>query len=124
MARRAAYIRSRGGVAYFTEGDPLYIDKARRRPHAAFVIGADAALRMLDPKWGVAPGALLEEFQSLGTCFHVAPRIVDGKELSILDVETALLDQRLGCYLHIFKTVHAVASAISSSAIRAGKDSS
>ena len=61
----------------FTEDDPLYIDKARRFPRQPIVMGADALLRMLDSKWGVAPEVLLAEFASLGTTFRIFGR-VDG----------------------------------------------
>jgi nicotinic acid mononucleotide adenylyltransferase len=66
----------------FTEGDPLYIDKARRFPGRTFLIGADALARMLDPAWGPAVEPMLEELAHLGTRFRVNGRMVDGQFLS------------------------------------------
>jgi nicotinic acid mononucleotide adenylyltransferase len=66
----------------FTEGDPLYIDKARRFPGRAFLIGADALARMLDPAWGHEVESMLEELAGLGTRFRVNGRLVDGQFLS------------------------------------------
>lgn len=77
MLRRAKMLRHR--VTYFTQGDPLYIDKARQHPGTPLVIGADALLRMLDPKWGVDPKAMFEEFHSLDTKLLVFGRDVDGR---------------------------------------------
>lgn len=62
----------------FTEGDPLYVDKARRFPGRPIVLGVDAFLRMLDPKWGCAPDELLDELERLGTRLLVFGRTVDG----------------------------------------------
>ena len=70
----------------FTEGDPLYLDKARRFPGHPFLIGADALVRMLDPRWGVDVPDLLAELRALGTRFHVVGRLVDGVFVSHEDV--------------------------------------
>lgn len=78
----------RGHDVLFTEGEPLYLDKARRYPGCAFVVGADAFSRMLDPQWTpVAP--MLEEFQRLGTRFYVTPRVVNGELVTVSDVPGA-----------------------------------
>ncbi len=74
-----------GHPRLFTQGDPLYLDKARRFPGLPFVIGADALIRMLDPKWGVSPEALLAELRATGTRFYVVGRIVDGVFVSCED---------------------------------------
>lgn len=58
----------------FTEGDALYLDKARRFPGSTFYIGTDVMERILDPKWGLEPEPMLHEFQELGTHFMVSPR--------------------------------------------------
>jgi hypothetical protein len=62
----------------FTQGDPLFIDKARRWPGTEFVVGADALFRMLDPSWGHDPEALLHALQGLGVRFLVFGREVEG----------------------------------------------
>jgi nicotinamide mononucleotide (NMN) deamidase PncC len=64
----------RGERALFTRGEALYIEKARRFPGTPLVMGADALLRMLDPKWGPEVPAMLAELAALGTTFFVSPR--------------------------------------------------
>lgn len=82
----------RGRDTLFSDGDPLYIDKARRYPGCAFVIGTDALARMLDPKWGPSVGALVEEFRQLGTRFYVTSRAVDGTLVTLADLPDAPKD--------------------------------
>lgn len=88
MLQRAVWLRERNVL--FSEGDPLYLDKARRHPGCSFLIGADAALRMLDPKWGVEVEPLLQEFAGLNVKFFVSPREVDGLIKDYMGVRTAL----------------------------------
>ena len=83
----------------FTEGDPLYIDKARRFPGAGLIIGADALIRMLDPKWGPKPKALLEEFNVLGTKFLVAGRLVGDRFVSSVEAIQQIPEE----YQHFFR---------------------
>ena len=40
-----------GHDRFFSQGDPLYLDKARRWPGARILMGLDALERMLDPRW-------------------------------------------------------------------------
>ena len=84
MLRRAVWLKGRNVL--FSQGDPLYLDKARRHPNCSFLIGADAALRMLDPKWGVDVEPLLNEFCKLNVKFFVTPRKVDGLIRTFMDV--------------------------------------
>lgn len=74
MLRRARKLH--GCAVLFTEGDPLYLDKARKFPGRSFVIGADALVRMLDPKWGPDPIEMLREMDGLGTRFYIFGRNV------------------------------------------------
>jgi nicotinic acid mononucleotide adenylyltransferase len=74
VLQRAARINGRGVDLLVTENLPLYIDKARRYPGVGFAIGADAALRMLDPKWGPNVDEMIGEFFRLGTRFYVFDR--------------------------------------------------
>lgn len=76
----------RGRDTLFSRGEPLYIHKARRYPGAAFVLGTDALVRLLDPRWGVAPEALVDEFRALGTRFYVASRVIDGELVTLRDL--------------------------------------
>jgi nicotinic acid mononucleotide adenylyltransferase len=87
---RAALLR--GHDTLFSRGDPLYIDKARRYPGCAFVIGTDSVARMLDPKWGPSVGALVDELRQLGTRFYVTSRIVDGALVTLHDLPDAPKD--------------------------------
>jgi hypothetical protein len=84
IVRRAKLLD--GKDCLFTSDDPLYIDKARRFPGCTIVVGVDALIRMLDPKWGVEVGPMLEEFRRLKVRFLVADRIMDGKLVSLFDV--------------------------------------
>ncbi len=80
----------RGHAFLLTENDPLYLDKARAFPGHGFAIGMDAALRMMDPKWGPDPSGMIQEFCQLGTRFYVFDRKVDGKVLTYEDLRLAL----------------------------------
>jgi nicotinic acid mononucleotide adenylyltransferase len=62
----------------FTHDEPLFIDKARKRPRSVFVIGADTMERMLDPKWGPEIEEMLSELKRLDTKFLVMGRVVNG----------------------------------------------
>lgn len=76
LIERATLLR--GYDRMFTEDDPLYLDKARRYPYRAIVLGVDAFRRLLDPKWGPAIAPMVQEFAQLGTSFLVFGRLVDG----------------------------------------------
>lgn len=80
MLRRARLLRGRARL--FTEGDALYLDKARRFPGRTFLIGSDALVRMLDARWGIEADALLTELATLDARFEVTGRLVDGAFLS------------------------------------------
>lgn len=85
---RVASIRLAGGSAttiVLTEGDPLFIDKARRFPGAGIALGVDALLRMLDPSWGPDVGEMLETFRSLGMTFYVVGRSIAGRWTTLDD---------------------------------------
>ncbi|HEX4338351.1 MAG TPA: hypothetical protein VH062_20740 [Polyangiaceae bacterium] len=90
LLRRARLLR--GHTTLFTRGEPLYLDKARRYPGSHFVIGTDALVRMLDPKWGHAVDALIDEFRRLGTRFYVTSRVIDGTLVTLHDLAGAPKD--------------------------------
>ena len=84
LVSRAEQFRWRWPVA-FTRGDALYIDKARQFSGFGFLIGADAALGILDPKYYggvIGRDAVLREFRCLRTKFHVVGRVVNGEFIS------------------------------------------
>ncbi len=62
------------------------MDKARAFPGVPLVLGADAMIRMLDPKWGITPSETLNEFNKLNTKLLVSGRLVDGKFVSYTGV--------------------------------------
>jgi len=70
----------KGRSLLITEGDGLYIEKARKFPGAVFAMGADAALRLVDPQWGPVKEHLAE-FKRLGTRFMVSHRMVGDRLL-------------------------------------------
>lgn len=70
----------------FTKSYPLYLDKARAFPGVSLVLGADAMVRMLDPKWGINPSDLLDEFYKLNTKLLVSGRLIDNKFVSCIDI--------------------------------------
>jgi nicotinic acid mononucleotide adenylyltransferase len=72
MLRRAKILE--GEPRLFTEGDPLYLDKARAFPGHEMILGADTLERMMNPSWGVTPEVLLEEFRMLHTRFYLFGR--------------------------------------------------
>ncbi len=80
MLERANGLRHRSVL--FTDGDPMYIDKARRFPGRGLVIGADAFARLFEAKWGLDTTAVLTEMQQLGTTLLVFDRPVDGQLLT------------------------------------------
>ena len=69
-----------------TRGEGTYLEKARRRPGSAIIIGADAALRLFDPIWGHDVDQMLAEFLTLKTHFYVQKRYVGGKVISAEDL--------------------------------------
>lgn len=75
--------------ALFTEGGALYVEKARAFPGFGFLIGADAVLGILDPKYyGGESGrdAVLAEMSALRTRFHVVGRQVGERFLTLDDI--------------------------------------
>jgi nicotinic acid mononucleotide adenylyltransferase len=83
LLRRAKLLK--GERVLFTTGDPLYLDKARRLPGRTFVLGADAVMRMLDPRWGASIEPMFEELAGLRARFRVFGRAVDGVEVTASD---------------------------------------
>lgn len=66
----------------FTSGAPLYLDKSVRFPERPFIIGADAFLRMLDPKWGPQPEQVLRDLSANGTTLLIVGRKVGDRFVS------------------------------------------
>jgi hypothetical protein len=73
---RAVVLGKLGADVILGRGDPLFVDKAERMPGAAFVVGADTVLRMLDPCWGLAPVQVLDRLMRAGARLYVVGRLV------------------------------------------------
>lgn len=71
----------------FTHDEPLFIDKAKKRPGSIFLIGADTMERFLDPKWGPSTVDLLVELKNLDTKFLVMPRLINGVVKGCRDID-------------------------------------
>lgn len=86
MLQRAKMLQ--GHARIFTKGAPLYVDKVRRYK-VPVVLGADAMLRIFDPKWCEDRLALVEEFKKYAGpgCFYVFDRIVDGAVVTLPDIK-------------------------------------
>jgi hypothetical protein len=88
LLKRAKLLQ--GHDRLFTQNIPKFIEKARRYPGVPLILGADTMLRILDPKWGIEPEALLKELHELKTELFVAGRMVDGKFVTRDDIVLGL----------------------------------
>lgn len=91
-----------GRYRLFTRDDPFYIDKARKYPNTSFIIGADALLRMFDPKWGLDLETTLKEFKLLNTHFFVGGRVIDGNFVRGFDIVKTLSPHLYDEYSNLF----------------------
>jgi len=72
----------------FSREDPLFVDKARQRPGATFIVGTDAVQNLLDPKWGVSLSLALRQLQTHQAKFLVlGRRTADGRFTTCEDLE-------------------------------------
>lgn len=92
---RAERWRRESRAVEFTHAEPLFLDKARKRPGSVFIIGADTMARMLDPQWGPSIEPMLNEIKNLGVEFLVMGRVIDGKWTTCRDVKVPYLHQNL-----------------------------
>lgn len=83
MLQRAKMLK--GQEVLFTEGAGLYLDKARRFPGMGMILGADALVQMLDPKWGVSTDELVCGLSQ--TTLYVVDREIGGKLLQLEQVK-------------------------------------
>lgn len=79
----------------FTHDEPLFLDKARKRPGSLFIIGADTMQRMLDPQWGPSIEAMLVEMSNLKVKFLVMGRLIDDKWTTCRDIKVSWPHQLL-----------------------------
>lgn len=93
--RRVAMLQVKdpGRRVMLTQGDPLFVDKARvHGPGRTFVVGADTLRAMLDPRWGVDPADVVAQLSAESARVVVVSRnYVDG-DLGFFDV----INERFG----------------------------
>lgn len=77
LLQRAQLLR--GYDRLFTGKLPYYIDKARKYPGRPLILGADAMVRLMDPKWGLNLGEMFGEFYDLNTRLFISTREIDDK---------------------------------------------
>ncbi len=101
IMRRAAQFSHRKPVLLIRRAG-LYIHKARHLRGFPFLLGVDAVMGLLDPKYYGGPMGLLEmlaDFDRLGTRFYVVGRKVKGRFMTLDDVP---IPQR---FVHLFRAV-------------------
>ncbi len=80
MIQRAKMLKGRD--RYFSSGAQLYTDKARKLPGRKILVGADAVVRMFDPKWGPTPEEVAAVFRETQTTLVIAGRLVGDEYVS------------------------------------------
>ena len=103
LLQRAKLLQGRDRL--FTRKEPFYLDKARAFPGVPLVLGADAVMRIMDPKWGLDVYSMLKEFETFGTKLLVVGRMVDGKWISAYDVIQKHKDV-IGEHFNVFREVY------------------
>lgn len=81
-----------GRDRFFSIDIPRYLDKARAYPGMPLVLGADAMVRMLDPKWGFDIKSMLHEFNQLKTKLYVAERVIDNQVIHAGNIRELILN--------------------------------
>ena len=92
---RAERWRDESRLVEFTQDEPLFIDKARRRPGSIFLLGADTMARMLNPNWGIQVEEMLSAFARLDVKFKVMGRVVAGRWTTCRDISVPWPHQTL-----------------------------
>lgn len=70
----------------FTRHEPFYLDKAAAYPGVPLVLGADAMVRLFDPKWGLDIADMFVKFHNLDTKLLVAGRLIGDKFVTRDDI--------------------------------------
>ncbi|KAI5076449.1 hypothetical protein GOP47_0008514 [Adiantum capillus-veneris] len=91
---RAIQFKQAGKTIVFTN-QPFFFKKAELLPNSTFVVGADTAVRLINPKYydgsHVRMLEVLLAMKHLGCDFVVAGRVVDGKFLALSDLSIPVL---------------------------------
>lgn len=89
----------------FTKKNPLYLDKARAYPGTPLVMGADAMVRMLDPKWGLDIATMLNQFKELNTELYICGRTIGSKFVTWQDIKDSLPADQAALFVEIARPV-------------------
>jgi len=123
IMRRLEQFSRPGAVCLLTK-TPLFVDKTRAVPGVTFVVGADTAARLLDPKYAGSPEALarsLEDIRDNDCDFIVAGRLdrATGEFIRPLAVLAAAGPLAAG---RLFRELPEFRVDLSSTDIRAARD--
>lgn len=116
---RTERLEWKNGSVLFTHGEPLFVDKFKKRPEKVFVVGVDTLERMLDPKWGIDPDNVLRSIYDNGVYLYVCDRIVDGVHKKAVAAIKRLVPPQWSTIAHQFYPMDVEPSDLSSSALRA-----
>jgi len=84
LLKRAALLKGYDRV--FTEQAPLYLDKAKKYPGYPLILGADALVRLLDPKWGIPTTQVLKQLEYSNNKLFVSGRTINDKFMTCQDI--------------------------------------
>lgn len=90
----------------FTQSYPMYLDKAKAFPGIPLVMGADAMLRLLDPKWGVDIDTTLNTFAKLKTDLYISGRLIGDKFITANDILTSLTHEQSNKHFNMIKPIY------------------
>jgi nicotinic acid mononucleotide adenylyltransferase len=103
LLQRAKLLHGRDRI--FTQKEPFYLDKARTFGGMPLVLGADAMVRMLDPKWGHNVKDMLDEFSCLHTKLYISGREINGKFTTRDDIEKSLPEGQRNLFHYLSASV-------------------
>ncbi len=119
---RTERLEWRNGAVLFTHGEPLFVNKFKKRTEKTFVVGVDTLERMLDPKWGVDPNNVLKSIYDNGVQLYVCDRIVDGVHKKAVEAIKRLVPADRRRIAPQFYPMDVEPSDLSSSEIRATRN--
>jgi nicotinamide mononucleotide (NMN) deamidase PncC len=104
MLKRAKLLQGHDRI--ITQGIPFYLQKARAYPGMPIVMGADAFVRLLDPKWAVNMKEFLSDLSEMNTTLYISGRDIDGKFTTHQDISGMMYTQGLrGLFLNVSKAI-------------------
>ncbi len=70
----------------FTQDEPLFVDKIRKRTGSSWIVGADTLVTLLDPKWGPRTEDVVLAFVETQSKLHVYPCMWKGSRITARSV--------------------------------------